>query len=162
MVTIMGYPPRNLYFKWPRSGKVEFIEVAEMCPRMIHWSVASSVVLMLCVVTMAQAGDNFDKGAVEKLVAGNTAEMNLDGKQQSRFLAKGHYRAIKFFTDGRLEQRTARGKGSITTETGSWRVESDGRLCISTKDKREKCRAVKSTAGRRYELYNDKGERKAT
>ncbi len=132
-----------------------------MRARMTYWAAVSAAALMLSAA-MVQAGDYLDKQAVEKIVLGNTAEMNLEGKKGSMYVAKGHYRTIKFFTDGRIEQRTARGKGGTTTETGSWRVESDGRLCISIKVGREKCQALKSTGGNRYELYDDRGERKAT
>ena len=120
------------------------------------------VAFVVLSVGTAKAGGYLDKKSVEAIVSGNTAEMNLAGKKQSVYIAKGHYRTIKFFSDGRIEQRTARGKGGTTTESGSWRVENDGRLCINPTKDREKCRALKSVGGNRYELYNDKGQRKST
>ena len=125
------------------------------------WRAAALVPFVLSVVSV-NAGEYLDKGAVEALVAGNTAEMNLEGSRQSKYMAKGHYRTIKFFSDGRIQQRTARGKGGTSTETGSWRVENDGRLCTRPKGGREKCQALKPAGGNRYELYDGKGERKAT
>ena len=108
----------------------------------LRWAIICCF-LAMNLLGQSFAGDQLDKGTLEKLIKGNT----IEGK---RITQKTTYK-MYFEPTGEFTRIDSR-KNEVG---GEWYIESDGTFCTIVN--KRKCRAVKQRDDGGYDVYNASG-----
>jgi len=109
----------------------------------VHLKILVVPAVLVAFITSASAGEGLGKEATEKLVSGNTIEgkmLRWNSTYKMHLKKSGDWKRVD-------------SKGN--KESGTWRVDNNGDLCIT--GKKEKCWTIKKREGG-YDMISPRGE----